>query len=130
MFSILAQGWKIHMIASYLQLMTVLTNGIQVLQHWWKMDYVEILTSFSHIPWEHLGLPMNFSAKPCTLVLTYRECKNVKTAQEIQRVWREEWNQKRLDFTNAYFINKRESCSKWPVFIQEKEKNIKKRLIS
>ena len=27
-----------------------------------KEDYVEKLTLFGHIPWEYLGLPMNFSA--------------------------------------------------------------------
>ena len=30
------------------------------------MNYVEKLTLFGHIPWEYLGLPLNFSADPLT----------------------------------------------------------------
>ena len=47
---------------SYLVLMTLLTNGIQVRQHWCQMwvdckgDYVE---KYGHIPWEYLGQSMN-----------------------------------------------------------------------
>ena len=29
-----------------------------------KLDSDEKQTSFGHIPWENLGLPMNFSADP------------------------------------------------------------------
>ena len=53
-------------------LMTFLTNEIQALQHRRKKyvdrkeDPVEKLTSFSHIPWEYLCQPMNFSADPST----------------------------------------------------------------
>ena len=40
-------GWKVHMIISYLLLMTFLINGIQALQRYWKKcmnhkgDYIE-----------------------------------------------------------------------------------------
>ena len=66
--------WWQHMLVSFL------TNEIQALQHQWKKcvdrkgDYVEKYTSFSHIPWEYLGQPMNFSAKPCISISIIRKC--------------------------------------------------------
>ena len=55
MYTFTRASWKVHMMKSYLLLITFLTNVIQALQHRWnkcvdcKEDYVKKYTSFGHI---------------------------------------------------------------------------------
>ena len=86
-------GWKVHTMTSYLQLMTVLTNGIQAQQHWWKKceDVVHSI-SFQTFLYRHLKLSWTLENSVCYCYTSYEMTDKVLWFQVQMNSYSSNWN--------------------------------------